>query len=120
MRGSECTAGHREGPPCSLSPTVKVALRQGLGGPLFPTALLMKLKAALGISLTLFLFMPGLASLIASDCQSLRVSGQGTMGQLQLLLMCSVLMTHCIIWPHRAIFQIFLLTISFHQTKMVD
>lgn len=81
MQGSECMAARNEGPPCSLSPMVQVALWQGLGGPLFPTALLMKLQAALGISPILFLSMPRLASLIASDCQSLRVSGQGTVGQ---------------------------------------
>lgn len=81
MQGSECVAGRSEGPPCSLSPMVQVAVRQGLGGPLFPTGLLMKLQAALGISPILFLSIPRSACLTASDGQSLRVSGQGTVGQ---------------------------------------
>lgn len=51
---------------------------------LFPTALLMNLQTALGISPTLFLSTPGLASRKTSEYQSLRVSGQGTMGQIQL------------------------------------
>lgn len=95
------------------------ALRQGLGRPLFPIVLI-HFHTVLGISPASSSPRQGwlLSEPVIVSHEAFQDREEWE--QRQIPHMCSVIVTHRIIWPHGINFQVFLLNISFHQTKMTD